>query len=133
MSNSLSDRTEFKHNCSMLAAALWIASAVTLFLFGKGSRLLWLSDTLLICGSWPLLYYWTPSWPWITFGICNLVLGIEIAILAVIPASGFPAYMIPVQRHILEHHQLVPWLLLGLISILYGIGRATKNLVLRFK
>jgi hypothetical protein len=116
----------------MLAAALWIASAVALFLFGKESRLLWLSDTLLICGSWPLLYYWSPSWPWITFGICNMVLGLEIAMLDIMPPGALPDYMMPLQRHILEHHQLVPWLVLGLISILYGIGRAIKNLVLRF-
>lgn len=114
----------------MLAVALWIAATVAMFLFDTKSRWFWLSDFLLIAGFCPLLFYWRPSWPWFGFGVCNIVIAIELLVLPFVPLSKLPSWLVPTSRHIIEHHSFVPWFLLGVLSIIYGTIRAIKNLVL---
>jgi hypothetical protein len=133
MTHTFTNRVIFKRNCSMLATALWIAGTVAMFLFNKGSKWLWLSDFLLICGFWPLLYYCRPSWPWLIFGVTNIVIAVEIAMLAVLPTNALPLSMRSIRQHITEHHCLGPWLWLGLASIFYGTIRAIKNTFLWLK
>jgi hypothetical protein len=127
------NRSSFKRLCTMLATALWLAATVAMFLFDKESRWFWLPDVLMICGFWPLLYFFRPSWPWLVFGVGCLLIAVEISACAFMSPAKLPTPLLPVRQHIIQHHILDPWLLLGLASILYGIIRAIKNAVLWLK
>ncbi len=125
-------REPFKRFCEFLSAFLWVAGAAAMFFIDSKSKCPWLPDFLLLVGFCPLLFYWRPSWPWFLFGILNIVIGVELSLARLLPLTAFPSYLLAVRQYLIEHHPIDPWLLVGLTSILYGVLRLVKNLVLRF-
>ncbi|SRR5579883_2807492 len=126
----------------LLSTVLWIVGFILPFVIPPTSKYVWLSDTLLLIGFWPLLFIHPAGWTWAVFGILNMVIGFFLEFNKQIPPfleqSNFwsnperlalkPQFM-TVQKHIADMHPCMPWLLIGFVSTVYGAFRIVKTIV----
>lgn len=139
----------------IVSAILWILGFALAFVIPAESPLMWVPDALLLIGFLPLLFFWKPSWPWLVFGILNVVIGFVLLVGTFIPvntlttemkkaeaqltaqkspyASVFSEtsaeQMAHVHTHLVKQHSPWTWMLVGVFSTIYGIVRMIKNLI----
>ena len=139
----------------IVSAILWILGFALAFVIPAESPLMWVPDALLLIGFLPLLFFWKPSWPWLVFGILNVVIGFVLLVGNFIPvntlttemkkaeaqltaqkspyASVFSEtsaeQMAHVHTHLVKQHSPWTWMLVGVFSTIYGIVRMIKNLI----
>ncbi len=138
-SNSATKQNKPKSNAAKIAGSLsmilWTVGFVLLFAL-KGSPLIWLSDTFLLLGFWPLLYVWRAGWPWAVFGWLNLFISFVLELTKFITPdlmkNRLPPHLMTVflegQKHLAESHGFMPWFFIGIFSILFGGFRITGTI-----
>lgn len=123
-----------------LSTVLWVIGFILPFVFKPESPYVWVSDTLLLCGFWPLLFVYRAGWTWVIFGVLNVLIGFGLELVThlmpAIPDSFWtpdkiamkPAFE-QMSKHIAEMHPCLPWILIGAISTIYGIIRIIKTII----
>jgi hypothetical protein len=123
-----------------LSMVLWIIGFVLPFILKPNSPYVWLSDTCLLCGFWPLMFVHRAGWTWLVFGVLNVLIGFGLELVRfLVPAIPetfwtpekiqFKASMLQMNQHIADMHPFLPWILIGFASTAYGIFRITKTIV----
>lgn len=151
--------TEKKVSASKIAgivsAVLWILGFALAFVIPADNPLMWVPDALLLIGFFPLLFFWKPSWPWLVFGVLNVAIGFILLVGTFIPvdtltsemnkareqltaqkspyASVFSEsstqQMAHVHTHLVKQHSPWTWMIIGIVSTVYGIVRMIKNMI----
>lgn len=114
---------------SLSACVIWVISFVLSFVLKPGSPYIWLPDGLLLAGFLPLLISYRSAWPWFIFGMGNLLIGFVLQTSEFVPDGTLPSAMLPVKEHLRQMHVPIVWILFGIISVIYGIGRLLKKLI----
>lgn len=113
------------------STVLWLIGFVLLFVFKPGDQLVFLSDTFLLIGFWPLLYIWKAGWPWIVFGCLNMFIGFFLELSKFLPTEVMTPDMLQAyeqaKEHMISMHPCLVWILIGALSILFGLFRVTKT------
>jgi hypothetical protein len=117
---------------SILSAVLWTLGFFLAFVFPPNSPWIWLPDTLLLLGFFPLLLIWNPAWPWIAFGVLNVMIGFVLEVAKYLPDDKLPGEMPLVREHLAEFHVPWVWFIVGAVSVVYGIFRRVKGLTIWF-
>lgn len=112
------------------SAAIWIIGFLLAFVIPPTSKLIWVPDTLLLVGFFPVLFVWQPGWPWLVFGLGNIFIGFVLQVAFFLPDAGLPATMVPVRAHLAEYHVPMVWILTGIVSVIYGVIRTVKHLTI---
>lgn len=123
-----------------LSIVLWTIGFILPFVLKKDSPYVWVSDTFLLTGFWPLLAYYKAGWTWLVFGILNMVLGFGLELVkhlvACIPDSfwtpeklAYKPLFMNMHHHISDMHPCMPWLIIGFISAIFGIIRMLTAVV----
>ena len=115
---------------AVVSCVLWVVSLILSFAIPPTNSYIWVPDVFLLVGFIPLLFSWSPSWPWLAFGFLNFFIGSFLLLLSCMPDAPFPKELHAGKHHIVEFHPWAPWMILGLLAFLYGAGRMTKNIVL---
>lgn len=139
----------------IVSAVLWILGFALAFVIPADNPLMWVPDALLLIGFFPLLFFWKPSWPWFVFGVLNVVIGFVLLVGTFIPvdtltsemnkareqltaqkspyASVFSEsstqQMAHVHTHLVKQHSPWTWMIIGIVSTIYGIVRMIKNMI----
>ncbi len=139
----------------IVSAVLWILGFALAFVVPADSPYMWVPDALLLIGFFPLLIFWKPSWPWLVFGVLNVVIGFVLLVATFLPvetlttemakarqqltdakspyASAFSQtateQMAHVHTHLAKQHSPWTWMIVGIISTIYGIVRMIKNMI----
>lgn len=155
MKDSGVHKTPIGKIAGIVSAVLWVLGFGLAFVIPSSSPWMWLPDALLLIGFWPLLYFWKPSWPILVFGILNVIIGFTLLVASFIPveklteemhtahtqmvltkspyASAFSdetaKQVAAVHRHVAEQHSPWTWMIIGVLSTIYGIGRMIKNII----
>ena len=123
-----------------LSMVLWIIGFLLPFVLTKESPYVWVPDTFLLTGFWPLLFYNKAGWTWVVFGVLNMVAGFGLELVQHlvpnIPESfwtpeklAYKPWFMNMHHHITDMHPCLPWIIIGAISTVYGIFRITKTIV----
>ncbi len=123
-----------------LSMVLWIVGFVLPFALTKDSPYVWVSDTFLLIGFWPLLFYNKAGWTWVVFGVLNIVAGFGLELVQHlvpnIPESfwtpeklAYKPWFMNMHHHITDMHPCLPWIIIGALSTVYGIFRITKTII----
>jgi hypothetical protein len=115
------------------SCAIWILGFLLALVIPPSSKLIWIPDTLLLVGFFPVLFVWQPGWPWLIFGIGNMFIGFVLQVAFFLPDTGLPQTMVPVRAHLAQYHVPMIWILTGIGSTIYGIIRMVKHLTLWLK
>lgn len=155
VSDKTSDKTSTGKIAGIVSAILWILGFGLAFVIPSSSPYMWVPDALLLIGFWPLLYFWKPSWPLFVFGVLNVIIGFTLLVASYIPVEKLTEEMHTahvqmeltkspyasvfsdesakqvalVHRHVAEQHSPWTWMIIGILSALYGIVRMIKNIV----
>lgn len=139
----------------IVSAVLWILGFALAFVIPADNPLMWVPDALLLIGFFPLLFFWKPSWPWLVFGVLNVIIGFVLLVGTFIPvetltsemnkareqltaqkspyASVFSEsstqQMAHVHTHLVKQHSPWTWMIIGIVSTIYGIVRMIKNMI----
>jgi hypothetical protein len=114
---------------AIVSTVLWILGFALAFVVPAGSPFGWVPDGMLLVGFWPLLYAWRPGWPWLVFGILNVIIGFLLLVAAYIPVTNFTPEMIIVRKHLAEQHSPFTWMTIGIVSTIFGVTRMTTHLI----
>lgn len=114
----------------ILSCVLWVLGFALAFVIPPTNPLIWVPDSLLLLGFLPLLFIWRFSWPWILFGLFNCGIGFILLLIEYIPDSAFPAEIARGKQHLVQYHSWMAWMIFGILTFVYGVGRMSKNLVL---
>lgn len=134
---------------TIAATILWVAGFALIFLVPPKSRFVWVSDFLLLAGFLPLLWYCRPGWPWLLFGLLNVIIGFILEIAYVLPddtlsSSGavsllsagggmtsaqLTAQMLHVRDHLRDSHSALTWILVGFGAVAFGAFRTTRDII----
>ncbi|HEY9788376.1 MAG TPA: hypothetical protein V6D17_23505 [Candidatus Obscuribacterales bacterium] len=116
------------------SAVLWVAGFALAFVIPPRTPFIWVPDFLLLIGFIPLLWVWRPSWPWIVFGVLNVIIGFVLLVAFYLPDGDLPRQeMVTLRRHLAEYHSPYTWMLTGIGATVYGFIRMIKNIVLWVK
>lgn len=138
-SASATKQNKSKSNAAKIAGALsmvlWVVGFILLFAL-KGSKLIWLSDTLLLLGFWPLLFVWKPGWTWGVFGCLNILIAFMLELTKQITpemmSDRLPPHLMTTflegQKHLGESHGFMPWFFIGIFSALFGTFRMMRTI-----
>jgi hypothetical protein len=121
-------KTGAAKTAAMVSTVLWILGFALAFVVPASSPFGWVPDGMLLLGFFPLLYAWKPGWPWLVFGILNMVIGFLLLVAAYIPDDNFTRDMIIVRKHLAEQHSPFTWMTIGLILGIFGVFRMAKHL-----
>ncbi len=122
-------RVSRKKVATISSCVLWVLSIILSFTVPSTSSLIWLPDATLLVGFFPLLFVWSPSWPWLVFGVCNLGIGFLLLMFSCIPDDPFPQALRTGKHHLADFHRWEIWILLGGLATTYGGVRLSKNIV----
>lgn len=115
-----------------ISCALWGLSILLSFSIPTSSNLIWLPDTVLLLGFFPLIWICPFSLVWIAFGLLTAFIGSFLLLLINIPDSALPAATLPVKKHLAEFHPWWSWLLIGVLVTICGAMRMLINIVRHF-
>lgn len=115
------------------ACGLWVLSLGLSFAIPPTSPLIWIPDTVLLLGFFPLIWICPYSLVWIAFGILTAFIGSFLLLLTCIPNEALPADTHAIKKHLLEFHPCWSWMLLGLFATIAGIIKLIINLTIRFR
>lgn len=139
----------------IVSAVLWIVGFALAFVIPADNPLMWVPDALLLIGFFPLLFFWKPSWPWLVFGVSNIIIGFVLLVGTFIPVdtlttemnkareqliaqkSPYVSFfseastqqMAHVHTHLVKQHSPWTWMIIGIASTIYGIIRMVKNMI----
>lgn len=139
----------------IVSAVLWILGFALAFVVPADSPFMWVPDALLLIGFFPLLIFWKPSWPWLVFGFLNVVIGFILLVATFLPVETLVSEMAKarqqlteakspyvsvfseatseqmahVHTHLAKQHSPWTWMIVGIISVIYGIVRLIKNTI----
>lgn len=123
-----------------LSMVLWIVGFVLPFILKKGNPYVWISDTCLLTGFWPLMFYNKAGWTWLVFGILTVALGFGLELIQFlmpqVPQTfwtpekmAYKPWFMNMHHHITDMHPSMPWILIGGASTIYGVFRIIKTIV----
>lgn len=112
---------------AIASALFWCLGILLAFVIKPNSPFIPIPDALLLLGFLPLLFIWRFSFPWIIFGLFNLGIGILLQTIEYLPNDHFPPELLPPKQHLAEYHKPLSWLIVGLVSSLFGLVRFGKN------
>lgn len=123
-----------------LSMVLWIAGFLLPFVLKKDNPLVWVSDTCLLTGFWPLMFYNKAGWTWLVFGILTVALGFGLELIQFLMPQvpdtfwtpsrmAYKPWFMNMHHHITDMHPSMPWILIGLASTIYGVFRVTKTII----
>lgn len=132
-----------KKIAGILSVILWTVGFLLLFVLPPAHPLVWTSDALLLAGFWPLLFIYRAGWTWLIFGVLNAAIGFILLTVSFIAPSDFQTAfdsLPPSQRHLtdgffatrehlLQMHNCWTWMVIGLISALFGAFRIARTIV----
>lgn len=119
-----------KHRpATILSLVFWVVGFALAFVIPPLSKFYWVPDALLLIGFWPLLFVWRPAWPWCLFGILNVLIGFILEMMVFLPDTNFTTEMKLVRKHLTEYHCALAWILIGFVSLAYGLFRSVKAIV----
>lgn len=118
---------------SITSSVMWIAAFLLLFIFKEGDKNVWISDALMLTGFWPVLFVYRAGWTWFLFGILNMAIGFILEVARQLPEEVYTQAslsneMILAKEHVLTMHPCMPWIIIGFLSMLYGLFRITKTI-----
>ncbi len=139
----------------IVSAVLWILGFALAFVIPADNPLMWVPDALLLIGFFPLLFFWKPSWPWLVFGVLNVIIGFVLLVGTFIPVETLTSemnkareqltaqkspyvsvfsesstqQMAHVHTHLVKQHSPWTWMIIGIVSTIYGIVRMIKNMI----
>ena len=120
----------------IIATVLWIVGFILTVAVPAGNPFVFLGDALLLIGFWPLLWLWSPGWPWIVFGLLNMAIGFLLEIAYVLPDALFLQNPVPgadvhavlaVRNHLRDQHSAITWIIIGFISTAFGLVRTGRQ------
>lgn len=127
-----SKKKEKKTGAAKVAAiastVLWILGFALAFVVPANSPFGWVPDGMLLVGFFPLLYAWKPGWPWVVFGVLNTIVGFLLLVAFYIPDTNFTRDMIIVRKHLAEQHSPYTWMVIGIMSTIFGMVRMAIHL-----
>lgn len=112
---------------AVASTILWLLGFALAFVITSGPYI-WIPDTLLLLGFCPLLWVWRPGWPWIVFGILNVLIGFFLELMVFIPDASFTQEMKAVRKHLAEQHFPLAWILIGFASVAIGVIRTGRDI-----
>jgi hypothetical protein len=119
-----------KKIAAILSTIIWLLAFALAFAIPPQSSFIWMPDAVLLAGFIPLLFIYSPSWPWLVFGVLNTIIGFFLLLSSYIPNNEFPNDIITVKKHIADYHAPFTWMYFGVVAILYGLIRLFKNTTL---
>jgi hypothetical protein len=128
-----SGKSSLAKSAGILSLILWVLGFGLAFVIPPLSYFYWVPDALLLIGFWPLLLVWRSGWPWIAFGILNIVIGFVLEMMMFLPDTNFTIEMKLVRKHLAEYHCALVWILIGAASFIYGLFRFTKSSISYFR
>jgi hypothetical protein len=114
------------------SCGLWGLSIVFSFLIPTSSPMIWVPDTILLAGFFPLIWICPYSVIWLAFGILTGFIGSFLLVLTNIPDSALPAQSISVKKHLAEYHPCWSWMIVGSFVTICGTVRFLVNCLLFF-
>ena len=122
---------------TILSTVLWLIGFILLFVFKPNDPLVYLSDTFLLIGFWPLLFVWRAGWTWLVFGLLNIFIGFFLELAKFLPTDMMTPAMQQAyeqaKEHIISMHPAIVWILIGAVSALFGLFRIGKTIWRFFK
>ncbi|HEY9791560.1 MAG TPA: hypothetical protein V6D22_14250 [Candidatus Obscuribacterales bacterium] len=110
------------------SCVVWVAGIIASFVIKPGSNVIYIPDALLLLGFVPLFYHWRFSWPWFVFGAFNFGIGVFLQAIRYIDDGLFPPPLVVAKHHLSEYHPSITWWIIGLLAIMFGSCRLSKNL-----
>jgi len=105
---------------TILSTLLWLLSIVLAFQIPAGGKLIWLPDSLLLAGFFPLLMLWKQSWLTLLFGIFNGLIGFFLLMLVNLESEKFVGQVLAMKEHLISMHSPWAWMTVSLIAIVWG-------------
>ena len=113
---------------SIAAIIFWIVSFILSFTVPPSSQFIWLPDTLLLLGFWPLFFGMRARWWWLVFGICNMFIGFVLLVSIFLPDQDLARYnMLAMKTHMKLYHPYLVWFLIGLFSTIISLIVCIKS------
>ncbi len=111
------------------AIVCWIVSFILSCTVPPASPFIWLADTLLLIGFWPLLISMKARWLWLVFGICNVFIGFVLLVAIYLPEAELAKYhLLAVNTHMKLYHSYLAWLIIGILSTIVALVILTTSL-----
>lgn len=114
------------------ACGIWGLSIILSFAIPTSSPFIWIPDTVLLLGFFPLIWICPWSLVWILFGVLTTFIGSFLLLLINIPDSAMPPETHSIKKHLEEFHPWWSWMLLGLFVTVCGVIRLIVNVVKHF-
>ena len=114
------------------SCGLWGLSIILSFLIPTSSPAIWLPDSLLLLGFFPLIWICPYSVIWLAFGILTALIGSFLLLLTNIPDASLPAQTLSVKKHLAEFHPCWSWMIIGSFVTICGSIRFLVNCLLFF-
>ena len=112
---------------TILSTVLWVIGFILLLIIKPDNPLVFLSDTFLLIGFWPLLFVWRAGWTWLVFGLLNICIGFFLELAKFLPTENMtPAMQAAYEQaktHMISMHPALVWIFIGAASALFGLVR----------
>ncbi len=128
--NSKKEKSGKHKIAAWISCALWAISIALSFEIPPSSSFIWVPDTALLLGFFPLIWICPFSLIWIAFGGLTAFIGFFLLLLSNIPDASLPAQTIGIKKHLAEFHPCWSWMILGVLVTICGSIRLTINTVL---
>lgn len=116
---------------SILSATIWALGFVMAFKIPPGNKCIWLPDSLLLTGFFPILISADSAWLWLIFGILNIVIAGAMLLIISAPADELARLQATEMiAHIKDYHPCYVWAIVGIFSTIIGAGRLTVRFCL---
>jgi len=109
------------------AVALWGLSIILSFSIPPSSQYIWVPDSVLLVGFFPLIWICPFSLVWLAFGILTAFIGSFLLLLTNIPDTALPLETVAIKKHLALYHPYWSWILAGLFVTICGAIRLTIN------
>ncbi|HEY9676515.1 MAG TPA: hypothetical protein V6C76_00835 [Drouetiella sp.] len=123
MSEPGKEKSKAAKIAAIASTILWVVGFGLAFVIPAASPFGWVPDAMLLVGFFPLLYAWKPGWPWVVFGVLNTFVGFVLLVAAFMPDTNFTPEMILVRKHLAEQHSPYTWMVIGILSTIFGAVR----------
>lgn len=123
-------RTKTQEILNWTATIIWIWGFALAFIIPPKTKYIWVPDTMLLLGFWPILWQWKLSLAWIIFGILNVFIGYILQFSNYVPTEKMTQAMLLAREHIINQHSPLAWILVGAVSVVFGVLNLAKNLLM---
>jgi hypothetical protein len=116
---------------SIIAAIIWVISIVLAFKIPAGNSLIWLPDTLLLVGFFPLFISVRSPWLWLSFGLLDVFIGVILLIALSAPQEELARRnLVEMNAQMQSYHPYYVWALVGVVSIIIAFIQLIWRIVL---